>query len=91
MATSSENGTTDSVIIDDDDVKFGFKRQEMYTENLTGSVNPYGRHVFLCYKSHELWPARVESSDSDPLPKRLAGAIKDRKNDIAVKVSCFKL
>ncbi|KAJ0753338.1 putative thioredoxin-like ferredoxin, Thioredoxin-like superfamily [Helianthus annuus] len=88
MAAASENGTSDisteSVVVDDD-VKFGFQRPEMYTETLTGSVNPYGRHVFLCYKSHEEWPARVESSDSDPLPKRLAGAIKDRKNDIAVK------
>ncbi|KAI3751825.1 hypothetical protein L2E82_22916 [Cichorium intybus] len=58
----------------------------MYSENLVGSVKPYERHVFLCYKTHEDWPARVESSDTDLLPKRLAGAIKERKNDIAVKV-----
>ncbi|KAK9067324.1 hypothetical protein SSX86_014650 [Deinandra increscens subsp. villosa] len=89
MAAPPENGTTDipneAAVVVDDDVKFGFQRQEMYSENLSGSVNPYGRHVFLCYKSHEDWPARVESSDSDPFPKRLAGALKDRKNDIAVK------
>ncbi|KAK1432736.1 hypothetical protein QVD17_09634 [Tagetes erecta] len=89
MATSPENGTSDistePVIIEDEDIKFGFKREEMYTEKLTGSVNSYERHVFLCYKSHEDWPARVESSDSDPFPKRLAGAIKSRKNDFAVK------
>ncbi|KAD4887876.1 hypothetical protein R6Q59_035030 [Mikania micrantha] len=88
MEAASENGTgdisTESALVDDD-VKFGFQRQEMYSENLSGSVNPYARHVFLCYKSHENWPARVESSDSDPLLKHLAGAIKDRKNDIAVK------
>ncbi|XP_076935248.1 altered inheritance of mitochondria protein 32-like [Bidens hawaiensis] len=85
MAATSENGTSDISTVVDDDVSFGFQRPEMYTENLSGSVNPYGRHLFLCYKSHNDWPARVESSDSDPLPKRLAGAIKDRKNDIAVK------
>ncbi|KAI3768797.1 hypothetical protein L2E82_19631 [Cichorium intybus] len=88
MAATTENGTvdvsTDTMVVDDD-VKFGFKRPEMYTENLSGSVNHYERHVFLCYKTHEDWPARVESSDTDLLPKRLAGAIKERKNDIAVK------
>ncbi|XP_071710617.1 altered inheritance of mitochondria protein 32-like [Rutidosis leptorrhynchoides] len=88
MAAASENGasdiTTEPVVIDDD-VKSGFQRDEMYTEKLSGTVNPYERHVFLCYKTHLDWPARVESSVSDPLPKRLAGAIKDRKNDFAVK------
>ncbi|XP_023735171.1 altered inheritance of mitochondria protein 32 [Lactuca sativa] len=88
MAAALENGTVDistEAVVVDDDVKFGFQRQEMYTENLSGSVHPYERHVFLCYKTREDWPARVESSDSDLLPKRLAGAIKERKNDIAVK------
>lgn len=88
MAATPENGTVDistEAVVVDDAVNFGFERKEMYTEKLSGSVNPYERHVFLCYKTHEDWPARVESSDSDLLPKRLAGAIKERKNDIAVK------
>ncbi|KAI7734392.1 hypothetical protein M8C21_024545 [Ambrosia artemisiifolia] len=89
MATTPENSTADNIstesVIVDDDVTYGFQRPEMFTEKLTGSVNPYGRHVFLSYKSHEQWPARVESSESDPLPKRLAGALKNRKNDLAVK------
>ncbi|CAH1421128.1 unnamed protein product [Lactuca virosa] len=88
MADTSENGTvnisTEAVVVDDD-VKFGFQRPEMYTENLSGSVHPYERHVLLCYKTREDWPDRVESSDSDLLPKRLAGATKERKNDIPVK------
>ena len=88
-AMSNDVVSTDSVTAntdEDDTVKFGFQRPEMYTEKLTGSVHPYGRHVFLCYKTHNDWPARIESSDSDLLVKRLAGAIKDRKNDIPVKV-----
>ncbi|KAJ9564209.1 hypothetical protein OSB04_000175, partial [Centaurea solstitialis] len=66
----------------DDNVKFGFNRTEMYTEKLAGTAIAYDRHVILCYKTHETWPARVESSD---FPKLLAGALKARKNDIPVK------
>ncbi|KAI3813130.1 hypothetical protein L1987_17846 [Smallanthus sonchifolius] len=87
MAAVPENGTTDtpnSPVVDDK-VKYGFQRQEMYTEKLSGTAIAYDRHVILCYKTHELWPSRVESSDSHPLPKLLAGALKARKNDIPVK------
>ncbi|KAI7724891.1 hypothetical protein M8C21_025817, partial [Ambrosia artemisiifolia] len=69
----------------DDNVKFGFQRPEMYTEKLSGTAIAYDRHVILCYKTHDTWPSRVESSDSHPLPKVLAGALKARKNDIPVK------
>ncbi|XP_061343843.1 altered inheritance of mitochondria protein 32-like [Gastrolobium bilobum] len=68
-----------------DDATNGFTRPEMYTENLSGTVDAYDRHVFLCYKSHESWPPRVEASDADPLPKLVAATWKARKNDIAVK------
>ncbi|XP_020207129.1 altered inheritance of mitochondria protein 32 [Cajanus cajan] len=68
-----------------DDAVNGFTRPEMYTENLAGTVDAYDRHVFLCYKSHVSWPSRIEASDSDPLPKRVAAAFKARKNDITVK------
>ncbi|KAF7129534.1 hypothetical protein RHSIM_Rhsim10G0016700 [Rhododendron simsii] len=69
-----------------DDVEFGFKRPEMYKEKLAGTVDPpFDRHVFLCYGSYDSWPSRVESSDSDPLPKLLSGALKTRKNEIGVK------
>ncbi|KAL6507299.1 hypothetical protein OROGR_023494 [Orobanche gracilis] len=69
----------------EDSAKYGFDRGEMYKSNLAGSVDPYDRHVFLCYKSHESWPSRVEDSDSDPLPKLLASSLQTRKNDISVK------
>ncbi|KAM2708144.1 hypothetical protein EV2_045980 [Malus domestica] len=68
-----------------EDEKFGFKRSEMFKEKLAGTVNAYDRHVFLCYKTPEAWPSRVEGSESDPLPKFFASALKARKNDIAVK------
>ncbi|KAK1438814.1 hypothetical protein QVD17_04625 [Tagetes erecta] len=85
MATAvPENGTTHSPVVDDN-VKLGFQRPEMYSEKLSGTAIAYDRHVILCYKTHDLWPSRVESSDSHPLPKLLAGALKARKNDIPVK------
>ncbi|BAU00956.1 hypothetical protein VIGAN_11010000 [Vigna angularis var. angularis] len=68
-----------------DDAKSGFSRPEMYKENLAGTVDAYDRHVFLCYKNHSVWPPRIEASEADPLPKRLASVWKARKNDIAVK------
>lgn len=58
----------------------------MYETKLAGTVDAYDRHVFLCYKTPEAWPSRVEGSESDPLPKFFASALKARKNDIAVKV-----
>ncbi|KAL2335741.1 hypothetical protein Fmac_016954 [Flemingia macrophylla] len=68
-----------------DGAKHGFSRPEMYRENLAGTVDAYDRHLFLCYKSRLAWPPRVEASDADPLPKRLAAVSKARKNDVAVK------
>ncbi|XP_057982410.1 altered inheritance of mitochondria protein 32-like [Malania oleifera] len=69
-----------------DDLKFGFQRPEMYKSSLAGTVDPpYDRHVFLCFKSPDFWPSRVENSDSDLLPKLLSSAVKSRKNDINVK------
>lgn len=84
MAAISENGTTEPPVVDDN-VKFGFLRQEMHTEKLAGTAISYDRHVILCYKTHEAWPSRVESSDNHPFPKLLAAALKARKNDIPVK------
>ncbi|KAL0461709.1 UNVERIFIED_CONTAM: Altered inheritance of mitochondria protein 32 [Sesamum latifolium] len=81
MAGESESFSTAA----EDNAKYGFERAEMYESNLAGTVDPYERHVFLCYNSHELWPSRVEDSDSDPLPKLLASALKARKNDISLK------
>ncbi|EYU19024.1 hypothetical protein MIMGU_mgv1a018946mg, partial [Erythranthe guttata] len=57
----------------------------MYESKLAGSVEQYERHLFLCYKSHESWPTRVEKSDADPLPKLLASALRARKDDIKLK------
>ncbi|KAI3665984.1 hypothetical protein L6452_44622 [Arctium lappa] len=88
MAAVPETAATDISTeppVVDDNVKFGFLRKEMYTEKLSGTAIAYDRHVILCYKTHETWPSRVESSDSHPLPKLLAGALKARKNDIPVK------
>ncbi|RXH89384.1 hypothetical protein DVH24_031741 [Malus domestica] len=42
--------------------------------------------AFLYYKTPEASPSRVKGSESDPLPKFFASALKAHKNDIAVKV-----
>ncbi|GAV68562.1 Suc_Fer-like domain-containing protein [Cephalotus follicularis] len=74
-----------SSISAEDDAKFGFTRAEMYKSNLANTVDPYDRHVFLCYKSPDAWASRVESSDTDLLPKLLSSALKARKDDIVIK------
>lgn len=86
MATNGDSENISAVFNDEEIVKFGFKRSEMYSSNLAGTVDSYDRHVFLCYKSHESWPSRIEDSDADLLPKRLAAALKARKTDIKIKV-----
>jgi hypothetical protein len=85
MASESDNLSTENH--NADDAKYGFQRPEMFTENLAGTVGAYDRHVFLCYKSPEAWPSRVEGSDSDPLPKLLSSALKARKNEIPLKTN----
>ena len=45
------------------------------------------RHVFLCFKEPQAWPALVEAADFDRLPRFLAAAIKLKKKDMVKKVS----
>ncbi|CAN8266183.1 unnamed protein product [Cochlearia groenlandica] len=75
------DNNVEAVPVSEDEL-YGFKREEMYSGTLAGSVGPYGRHVFLCYKSHETWIPRVES---EGLPQRFAKSFKDRKSDFAVE------
>ncbi|KFK33673.1 hypothetical protein AALP_AA5G044900 [Arabis alpina] len=65
-----------------EDEQYGFKREEMYKGSLVGTVGPYGRHVFLCYKSHETWLPHVES---EGLPQLFAKSFKARKADFTVE------
>ncbi|XWS40688.1 hypothetical protein CRYUN_Cryun17cG0017100 [Craigia yunnanensis] len=71
-----------STVFAEDEAKFGFTREEMYSSNLAGTVNPYDRHLFLRHKSYTDWASRVEE---DLLPKLLSSVLKSRKNDIPVK------
>ncbi|KAL6633638.1 hypothetical protein ACP70R_026309 [Stipagrostis hirtigluma subsp. patula] len=66
----------------DPDAEFGFQRPELGKEKLAGTVQFHERHVFLRYKGPEVWPSRVEASESDRLPHLLAAAIKARKPDL---------
>lgn len=78
--------SVDVPIQSEEDEKYGFRRKEMYENSLAGTMEAYGRHVFLCHKGPEAWVPRVEGPESDPLPKLLAAAFRARKDDIAVKV-----
>ncbi|KAK8982844.1 hypothetical protein V6N11_060164 [Hibiscus sabdariffa] len=71
-----------SAVSAEDASKYGFTREEMYSSNLAGTVNPYDRHVFLRHKSYTDWASRVEE---DQLPKVFSSALKSRKIDIPVK------
>ncbi|XP_042502632.1 uncharacterized protein LOC122079912 [Macadamia integrifolia] len=73
-------------VTDAEDLKYGFQRPEMYKSSLAGTVDPYDRHVFLCYKNAESWPSRVEAAEFDRLPSLLAAALKSRKNEIQGKI-----
>lgn len=66
----------------DADVEFGFGRPEMGREALAGTVGAHDRHLFLCYKSPDVWPARVEAAEFDRLPRLLSAALKSRKDQI---------
>ncbi|XP_050223966.1 altered inheritance of mitochondria protein 32 [Mercurialis annua] len=82
---SSDNDVSTVVSAAEEDAKFGFTRPEMYQLNLSGTVNQYDRHVFLCFNKADAWLPRVEESQTDPLPKLLSSAVKARKDDITVK------
>uniref|UniRef100_A0A6N2MJ26 Uncharacterized protein n=1 Tax=Salix viminalis TaxID=40686 RepID=A0A6N2MJ26_SALVM len=79
MAETENVSTTE---IEDAAAKYGFTRSEMYKANLAGTVDPYDRHVFICFKNPDAWLPRVEEDD---LPKLVSAAFKARKNDITVK------
>ncbi|RWV83045.1 hypothetical protein GW17_00055396, partial [Ensete ventricosum] len=69
-----------------DDADYGFQRPGFRNGPLVGTVQPYDRHLFLCYKSPEVWPSHVEGSESDRLPRFLAGEIKNWASSIDKKV-----
>lgn len=72
-----------------EDAEYGFQRRGFGKGPLVGTVHQYDRHLFLCYKSPEVWPPNVEGSESDLLPRSLAGEIKTWQSSIDKKVSPF--
>ncbi|KAE8731503.1 Detected protein of unknown function [Hibiscus syriacus] len=52
--------------------EFGFSRPDFRQQSpISGTVQFYERHVFLCYKSPSVWPPRIEAAEFDRLPRRL--------------------
>ncbi|CAL9136892.1 unnamed protein product [Musa acuminata var. zebrina] len=68
-----------------EDAEYGFQRRGFGKGPLVGTVHQYDRHLFLCYKSPEVWPPNVEGSESDLLPRSLAGEIKTWQSSIDKK------
>jgi len=65
-----------------EDTEFGFKRPEMYSTNIANSITPYGRHVFVHYKTPEAWPFNVEEEGQ---PQLFAKLLKSRKSELPVQ------
>ncbi|MFQ6660458.1 hypothetical protein Gotur_028970 [Gossypium turneri] len=65
------------------DVEFGFSRPDFRQQSpISGTVQFYQRHVFLCYKSPSVWPPRIEAAEFDRLPRLLSAAVLARKADM---------
>ena len=71
------------------DAEFGFSRHDFRTSQLTGTVELYHRHVFLCYKNPQVWPPRIEASEFDRLPRLLSAAVLAKKSDMKKEVCGF--
>ena len=74
-----------------DTADFGFFRPEFRQGQLVGTVEPYDRHVFLCYKNPQVWPPRIEAAEFDRLPRLLSAALAARKGDMKKQVCGFSL
>lgn len=66
-----------------------FSDADFSLEKLAGTVQFYERHVFLCYKKPSVWPARIEASEFDRLPRLLSSVISARKSSMTKEVSLF--
>jgi len=72
------------------DAEFGFSRPDFRASQLSGTVEFYQRHVFLCYKNPKVWPPRIEASEFDRVPRLLSAAVLARKADMKKEV-CVSL
>ncbi|CAH2069843.1 unnamed protein product [Thlaspi arvense] len=77
--STSRSGSFESESISDADLG---------PEKLAGTVQFYERHVFLCYKKPSVWPARIEASEFDRLPRLLSSVVSARKSDMKKENCC---
>ena len=78
LLSGGDGGTTD--------VEFGFSRPDFRQSPLSGTVQFYERHVFLCYKHPQVWPPRIEAAEFDRLPRLLSAALLARKGEMKKQV-----
>ncbi|KAG0468911.1 hypothetical protein HPP92_018239 [Vanilla planifolia] len=64
------------------DPEFGFQRPEVGKEVLVGTVQFYERHVFLCYKTPQVWPPHVEAAEFDRLPRLFSAVLAAKKGEM---------
>ncbi|XP_026443873.1 altered inheritance of mitochondria protein 32-like isoform X1 [Papaver somniferum] len=87
------NNNGSSTVIDDvveslkktEAEEFGFQRPEMFSLNISNTVDPYHRHMFLVYKNVENWEPIIEKADKDSLPGFLAAALKSHAEKTTIK------
>ncbi|GMJ10434.1 hypothetical protein like AT4G26620 [Hibiscus trionum] len=73
------------------DAEFGFSRPDFRQQSpISGTVQFYERHIFLCYKSPSVWPPRIEAAEFDRLPRLLSAAVLARKTDM-IKETCLTI
>lgn len=68
------------------DAEYGFTRPDFRLSQLAGTVEFYGRHVFLCYKNPSVWPPRIEAAEFDRLPRLLSAAVSAKKGAMKKEV-----
>ncbi|KAF6137083.1 hypothetical protein GIB67_030847 [Kingdonia uniflora] len=79
------DGSVTVDLTESDDLNYGFSRPEMYKLPLSGTITPCERHLFLCYKNVESWPAKIEGSKDDPFLKSFFKACFARRAEVETK------
>jgi len=90
IGSASGSFQNEGLLCADNTTEFGFSRPDFRASQLSGTVEFYQRHVFLCYKNPKVWPPRIEASEFDRVPRLLSAAVLARKADMKKEV-CVSL
>ena len=84
LLSAGDSGTTDAEFgfSCPADVEFGFSCPDFSQSPLSGTVQFYERHVFLCYKHPQVWPPTIEAAEFDRLPRLLSANLLTGKGEM---------